>query len=128
MNLIDEQHMILVNLLNEASEKLSSDNSQALLLQITQDLLAYALYHFETEEALMLRYDYKHADEITMQRHLKEHRDFSQQVLALREQLQAGKKVDSSKLISFLRQWLLNHILKIDKALARQVIAMRATS
>jgi hemerythrin-like metal-binding protein len=123
---IDEQHMILVNTLNEASSKLTSDNSQSVLLDFTQELLAYALYHFETEEALMQQYDYQNADQISMQQHLKEHRSFSQQIIAVREQIHAGKNVEIPELLDYLYQWLVNHILKTDKALAKQILAKRA--
>ncbi|MCF6251308.1 MAG: bacteriohemerythrin [Methylococcaceae bacterium] len=123
---IDEQHMILVNTLNEASSKLTSDNSQSVLLNFTQELLAYALYHFETEEALMQQYDYQIADQMSIQQHLKEHRSFSQQVIAVREQIHAGKNIEIPKLLDFLYQWLVNHILKTDKALAKQILAKRA--
>ena len=125
---IDEQHMILVNTLNEASTKLTSDNSQSVLLSFTGDLLAYALYHFETEEALMQQYDYQASDQMEMQQHLKEHRGFSQQVLAVREQLHAGKKVEIPELLDFLYQWLADHILKTDKALAKRILAKRAST
>lgn len=123
---IDEQHMILVNTLNEALTKLTSENSQSVLLDFTQELLAYALYHFETEEALMQQYDYQNADPISMQQHLKEHRSFSQHVIAVREQIHAGKNVEIPELLDFLYQWLVNHILKTDKALAKQILAKRA--
>jgi hypothetical protein len=56
---IDEQHMILVHTLNEAATKLAEDASVEHLDRITQDLLAYALYHFETEESLMQQYGYE---------------------------------------------------------------------
>jgi len=120
---IDEQHMILVNTLNEASSKLTSDNSQSVLLDFTQELLAYALYHFETEEELMQQYDYQIADQMSMQQHLKEHRSFSQQVIAVREQIHAGKNTEIPELLDFLYQWIVNHILKTDKALAKQILA-----
>jgi len=122
---IDEQHRILVKTLNEAATKLASDNSQAQALGITKELLAYALYHFETEEALMQQYHYQQQDELMMQQHLKQHRSFSRQVLAVREQLFAGKEVDTAELLDFLYQWLVNHILKTDQALAKVILAQR---
>lgn len=42
---IDEQHLILVHTINEASAKLASECPADQLGQVTQDLLAYALYH-----------------------------------------------------------------------------------
>jgi len=122
---IDDQHKILLNILNESSTKLSSDNSRSLLLDITQDLLAYALYHFETEESLMQQYQYQKTDDSSMQQHLKEHRGFSQQVVNVREQLLSDQEIDVDELLNFLYQWLINHILKVDKALAKVILAQR---
>ena len=120
---IDEQHMILVYLLNEVSAKLSSDNNQTLLLPLTEDLLAYALYHFETEEVLMQQYNYEHADSESMQKHINEHRNFSQQVLTVREQLKTNVKVEISEVLSFITDWLIDHILKTDQDLAKYLIS-----
>ncbi|MFW5443616.1 MAG: bacteriohemerythrin [Methylococcaceae bacterium] len=122
---IDDQHRILVSTLNEASVKQVSVNSQLRMLIITQDLLAYALYHFETEESLMQQYDYQQADQISMQQHLAEHRDFSQQIVAVREQLQTGKNINISELLKFLNHWLGKHVRETDKALARHILARR---
>ena len=81
---IDEQHLILVNAINDASEKLSGDISVDLLEQITIDLLSYALYHFETEEEMMQRSGYASKDYDSANRHYEEHRFFSSKVLAIR--------------------------------------------
>ncbi len=124
---IDDQHKILLNILNESTSKLLSDNSHSLLLGITQELLAYALYHFETEEALMQQYHYQQLDETAMQHHLQEHRGFSQQVVRVREQLLTGQDIDVDELLGFLYQWLLNHILKVDKDLGQAILARRSS-
>ena len=55
---IDDQHRILVGILNEAGFRLSRDGGVDYLEQVTSDLLSYAIYHFATEERLMLQYDY----------------------------------------------------------------------
>jgi hemerythrin len=81
---IDEQHRILVHSLTEARAKLADETSPDVLEAITQDLLAYALYHFETEEALMHETGYTAAAGADARQHLAEHRDFSAQVVAMR--------------------------------------------
>ena len=72
---IDEQHRILVHSLTEARAKLADETSPDVLEAITQDLLAYALYHFETEEALMHETGYTAAAGADARQHLAEHRD-----------------------------------------------------
>ncbi len=122
---IDQQHKILVNILNDAISRVQTENSRELLLQITRELLAYALYHFETEETLMLNYQFQDVEQVQMAEHIQQHRDFTQQVLAVRDELSAGIEVDAIELLDFLYQWLFNHIMKTDKALANEILARR---
>ncbi len=126
---IDEQHMILVHTLNEAATKLKHDTSQETLEQITQDLLSYALYHFETEEELMQQYGYADAadaDEGAADQHLSQHRAFSAKVVSVRDGLKSGMRIASSDLLDFLNNWLVNHILNTDKKLGAFIVAKRA--
>jgi hemerythrin-like metal-binding protein len=116
---IDAQHRILINTLNEAHAKLRDDSGAELFEQITRDLLSYALYHFETEEEIMSRLGYADEKPDECSRHLQEHRDFSATVVNARENLKAGKPVDRQQLLSFLNDWLTNHIMKTDKRLVR---------
>lgn len=114
---IDRQHQVLVNTLNDANARLSGLVTRDLLEDITRDLLSYAIYHFETEEALMREYDYAGGSGDSAAKHQQEHRNFSQQVVSLREGLRDGRLVSREELLSFLNQWLLNHILNTDKRL-----------
>ncbi len=122
---IDEQHHILVHILNEAGEKLSHGASLDDYEAITHELLSYALYHFETEEALMQEYGYAQDEAPDANRHEAEHRSFTQQVLAVREQLKAGILTPPDILMAFLNDWLLRHIMLTDKRLAAFILARR---
>ncbi len=114
---IDEQHKVLVNTLNEANVRLAARVTRDLLEQITRDLLSYALYHFETEESLMRAYGYPEQADIDAEQHLREHRGFSMRVVALRDGLRDGNLVTREELLSFLNNWLINHIQHTDKRL-----------
>lgn len=119
---IDEQHKVLVNTLNEANARLAVNVTRELLEQITRDLLSYAIYHFETEEALMQAYGYASQSASEAEIHHQEHRHFSRQVVALREGLRDGRLVSREELLSFLNGWLLNHILQTDKHLGEYLL------
>ncbi|MBN2825561.1 MAG: hemerythrin family protein [Campylobacterales bacterium] len=112
---IDEQHHILVNTLNSANKLLSKEYSLENLQNITKDLLSYALYHFESEEELMQEYNYEEAHPNDYQSHMTQHRDFSAKVVEVRNSLKAGNLIEKDELISFLLNWLINHINKTDK-------------
>lgn len=123
---VDEQHRILVDILREADERLRADASLAALEKITRDLLGYALYHFDTEERLMREYGYsEHAAEDAA-RHLEEHRAFSAKVVAIRDDLKAGIPIAREALLSFLSDWLTQHILHTDQRLGAFISARRA--
>ena len=115
---IDEQHMILVNTINEANIKLQEDDSIKMLEAITKDLLSYVLYHFETEEEMMATHDYKSYNKQEFEQHMKQHRNFSEKVVSIRDSVNRGKPIDKEELIGFLTDWLINHINNTDKKLA----------
>jgi hemerythrin-like metal-binding protein len=119
---IDQQHHYLVETLRELNEKLLDDESNMPLGQVSKDLLGYALMHFETEEALMLRYDYVAVCPPEAQRHIAQHRDFSRRVLALRDQLREGEMISRIELLRYLNDWLRNHILGTDQLLGKFLI------
>lgn len=116
---IDEQHKVLVNTLNEANARLAGNSSRELLERITRELLSYALYHFETEESLMREFGYDEAAAADAATHRQEHRGFSRQVVALRDNLRDGNLVSREELLGFLNGWLVNHILNTDKKLGK---------
>lgn len=122
---IDEQHMILVHTLNEASGKLFKDSSLEMLQQITQDLLSYALYHFETEEELMQQYNYLEKVEVDAKKHLNQHRSFSEKVVSVREGLKSETPIESKDLLDFLNHWLVDHILNTDQKLGAFIVEQR---
>jgi hemerythrin len=120
---IDEQHRILVNTINEAGVTLSENSNMEVLEQITNDLLSYALYHFETEEELMHQNEYTEGD---MDAHLAQHRDFSATVVGVKDGIRSGKPISKDDLLSFLQNWLVNHILNTDKKLGAFILEKRA--
>lgn len=118
---IDEQHRILIDTLHEANAQLAKDASLPVLEKITQDLLGYALYHFDTEESLMHELGYMESEPEQAARHQEQHRLFSAKVLAVREDLKAGKLIEREVLLGFLSDWLENHILKTDQDMVASV-------
>jgi hemerythrin len=123
---IDEQHRILVNSINEVNTRLSNTSVNAEILEkITQDLLSYALYHFETEESLMQEYNYAEAHSEDSLAHQRQHREFSTTVVSVREGIKAEKLISREDLLTFLNSWLVNHILNTDKKLGAFILEKR---
>jgi hemerythrin-like metal-binding protein len=123
---IDEQHRILVNSINEANTRLNNEQvNKEILEKITQDLLSYALYHFETEEGLMQKYSYADSQNEDAEFHQRQHREFSSTVVSVREGIKAGKLISREDLLTFLNGWLIKHILNTDKKLGAFIVAQR---
>ena len=114
---IDIQHRYLVDTLCEANAKLLDDHDGALLAEIAKRLLNYAIMHFETEEALMLRFCYAAAHPEVARTHIAQHREFSRQVVAVCDQLRENQLVHSVVVLKYLNDWLRHHVLGIDQLL-----------
>lgn len=120
---IDEQHRELVNLLNQLARDLAFGAETGELNHVFDELAAYALYHFETEEAIWNKY--LAADEMS-QAHEQTHQDFIAEVVRLKD----GQNISSRAqivdgIVSFLTHWLAFHILESDKYLARIVLSLQ---
>ncbi len=115
---IDEQHKMLVDMLNEANLRMRSQIDRSVTEDIVRDLMSYALYHFETEEELMLEHGYSQGSSEDAAKHLTEHREFSNTVASVQQDLIAGKPITREALLGFLNNWLVNHIMHTDKRLA----------
>ena len=120
---MDQQHHILVDTLIEARTKLTGDGTGPLFERITRDLLAYAIYHFNTEEQLMQQHGYAVAAPEDAARHLAAHRHFSERVVELRTAARLGNMGSKTALLTFLQDWLVDHILTIDKRLGQFIAA-----
>jgi hemerythrin len=120
---IDRQHRILVGTLNEAKAKLTTEADDPMFEQVTRDLLAYAIYHFNTEEQIMKQYGYAAAALEEAGSHLAAHRHFSEQVVALRDDARDGRPGAREALLDFLTNWLTSHIMTTDKKLGQFVCA-----
>ncbi|MCV6639062.1 bacteriohemerythrin [Candidatus Albibeggiatoa sp. nov. NOAA] len=107
---IDEQHKILVDLLNRLYESiiLRTDDEEA--SQVLTELSQYTIVHFAVEESLMRILGYDEYEE-----HKKHHEELTQQVIELSNKVKAGKLSSSMELLNFLKNWLTKHILIEDK-------------
>lgn len=123
---IDKQHRVLVDAINDANVRLMADHDIALVEQITKDLLSYAIYHFETEEDLMQQFGYQETSAEDAALHQKQHREFSAQVIAVRDGLRDGRSISREDLLSFLNGWLVNHIMSTDQRLGAFIRQKRA--
>lgn len=121
--IIDEQHHALVRLLNTLASHVAFGLTSPSLADVFDELASYAIYHFETEEAIW--HEYLPGDPLE-QGHLEVHADFVRQVSSFRERLTDHNRDDlATEALGFLARWLASHILETDRLMAYTVIAIR---
>jgi len=113
---IDDQHRSFLDCLNDCSAQISRGKRNSIDRAIVDRLSAYAAMHFRSEENLM---EAKGYPEIAQQRMM--HKYFEAQVAELETSLskQGGRPIES--VLSFLRDWFLNHVIEQDKKFAAYV-------
>lgn len=106
---IDNQHKKLFSLINELYYGFMKRSDDQIIDDILKQLFDYTHYHFTKEEEYFARFRYENADE-----HIMEHISFVEKLRELKEQKDQDTKI-TSRLMSFLRNWLTNHIRVEDK-------------
>ncbi|MEO5343778.1 MAG: bacteriohemerythrin [Gammaproteobacteria bacterium SHHR-1] len=118
---IDEQHRVLLDILNQLAAQLANPSSATRLDQIFDQLGDYAQYHFQTEEQLWAA---QFPDDAELLSHQAEHQYFVHKL----EQMQQQRKARPEQvrdMVGFLFQWLISHILDGDQHLALYYLALR---
>jgi hemerythrin-like metal-binding protein len=72
-------------------------------------MMEYASYHFRYEEQYMREMGY-----LDIVAHKRVHTDFDDQLYQYHRMVRNGELVLNSELITIIKNWLLNHILKED--------------
>ena len=123
IEIIDEQHKKLLDLVNTLAKHFVHQSDLLTLDAIFDELASYAIYHFETEEAIW--HQYFPDDELEIGHH-ETHQKFIVDVLELKnEQDQVNQEQVIENVLSFLTQWLAFHILDSDKRMAKTVLVMK---
>lgn len=120
IELIDKEHTRLFELAQDTYEVLQDDISQdksSELVRLVSELIDYTRTHFCDEEAYQKSIQYPYFKE-----HAAQHRQFEESLASLdldglEHDLEAQNETVQS-LLDFLANWLVNHILKVDKLLA----------
>ncbi len=112
---IDEQHQVLVSLLNDLASQLVSEDAIE-LSNVFDQLAAYAQHHFETEEGIWAPY---FKDDPWFIEHQKTHASFLPKTLEIKAR-EGGNDLNDAceSIIKFLIRWLAFHIIDSDQRMA----------
>ncbi len=120
--IIDQDHKALVDLINTLHNVVETNQGRGMRARALQELDEYIMLHFRREELLMENYGYAGLEDQKVA-----HKKFEDHIKEIRKRFDAGddNAVDE-ELLRFLKDWLMNHILKSDmgyKSFFAEVIA-----
>lgn len=107
---IDNQHKQLVKIINTLFDAMKQGAGNKVLGRIIGELITYTQTHFSTEEKYFKLFNYKEIDS-----HIAEHKIFTNEVNKFKTDFDSGKIAMTISVLSFLKDWLLNHIVVEDK-------------
>ncbi len=106
----DKEHRRLVELVNDMYIIVRDKGDAAALIVCVEKLIEYTKYHFSSEEIAMKEAYYPGFDE-----HVELHAGLEKQAVAFFRRIKTEGEAVRTEFYHFLREWLLNHIMKDDK-------------
>lgn len=110
---MDEEHIILVNMLNEVHEFIRGGEKEKASAYFKQTLATYVGSHFSDEEAFMRRINYPHLED-----HMKIHAKFKQSIEASLSNFDGLDEAAFRNALTDVFTWIISHIGKTDKKYA----------
>jgi hemerythrin len=110
----DEEHMKLVQILNDLDVAVQAKRGTRVMNRILGDLMTYTVEHFASEEAAMEEVDYP-----DLKLHRSQHRQLVQKLEKQRRDFQVSGRRITKEMMEFLKYWLAKHILGDDMAFGK---------
>jgi len=127
--LIDDDHRVLIAIINEFAETTPTPSAIPVLAAVLTKLDRYTKTHFEREESLQKSVNYTFHDA-----HRHDHKDLVRQLSEVREVLKGKVAARNpgeipamhARMAEFLHHWLVDHIIEKDLRMKPFTKAMRA--
>lgn len=107
---VDTQHQKLFTLINDLYDAMNQGKGRDVTGKILDELVTYTKTHFAYEEQLLKGNGYP-----AFAAHKAEHDLFTGKVVDFQKQYQEGKASLALPLMTFLKDWLTNHIRGTDQ-------------
>ncbi|MBF0161040.1 MAG: bacteriohemerythrin, partial [Magnetococcales bacterium] len=108
ISFVDKDHRWLVDQINALYQALNSGMGRAGIGKILDDLVGYAVAHFEREEVVFAKHGYP------AEKHIQEHRKLAGSVSAFQDKYHQEGATITLEVLNFLKEWLVDHILVSD--------------
>ena len=102
---VDDQHKTLFSIIHSLENAMTKGRAQHALGDILAQLVDYTHVHFACEESLFDQYDYPDKEE-----HKQQHAEFTDKIQAYKSQYDAGSIAVSKGIVSFVSEWIADHI------------------
>ncbi|ABL00654.1 bacteriohemerythrin [Pelobacter propionicus] len=106
----DDEHKTLFRMVNDLHDAMQQKRSKEAIGQILDGLADYTVNHFAGEERAFSRTGYPEEAQ-----HRELHRKLVDQVVELQGRFRDGQALLTQDVITFLQNWLVNHIKGVDK-------------
>jgi len=118
---IDKQHQRWIELLNDFAAAVTSGHARDRLFDTLTEVVEYARTHFAYEEDVLETSGYP-----GFSAHRAIHQKFAAEAEAMLADLKAGKWLSTTTVLSKQKDWLINHIRKVDQQYAPHLRARKA--
>ncbi len=112
---VDLQHKKIVYIINALNEEILQNKNCDAVNEILMDLKIYTISHLDYEERLFKKHNYEGED---FETHLKKHKDFKDTIAEFLGGEVIVKSELAYKISTFLKDWLISHILDTDMKFA----------
>ena len=111
IDLIDEQHKMLIQKIKDLSEAVAASRGLEKILQTLEFMIDYTEFHFGTEEKHMTELGYPEIED-----HKQRHKEFVSTLNHMVEDFEEDGATEalSTSINTYLMNWLIKHIKSID--------------
>lgn len=118
--IIDDDHKFLIQTINAFEVAITKQKTNLIINQGLKLLKHYTIVHFQREEELQLKSQYLYYDA-----HVKEHKELIKRLDEIIQQYKKDNNYSSKKLLEFLKDWLISHIINSDLRMKPFISKMR---
>lgn len=108
---LDAQHKMLFQTIGSLSDAMRMGKGSDVIRDVVHKLAIYTRTHFLQEEVLMKQTGYP-----ALAAHQAQHQKLLSEVEQYKRALDEGQNPNTVAVLTFLQKWLVEHILKSDKA------------
>ncbi|NLY74586.1 MAG: bacteriohemerythrin [Firmicutes bacterium] len=110
---INQQHQRLIGIINEVYQAKVENQNRNTIAGILEKMVDYTKTHFQTEEELMAEHDFPE-----LEPHRNAHQFFVTKVGEFSRKFSMNDDSIIEEMLDFLKEWLLKHIMEMDKRYA----------